>query len=142
MKSVISLRNLTAYWAPGEAWGHAVVLAPLLAIHEAQHLRRTSGEVHSSRRGHAWEWVDRRSVEEALPVLWHMTGRWKARRVVSVRRATFEEGVAHAIPRLAKKLNQLEVTCLRVPVSRRKQQSPSTQHSRAPTIDWRQPSWN
>ena len=51
-------------------------------------------------------------MEECLGAAWNMTGRWQARRVVTVSRERFDRAVLEVVPRLARVLNTSEVTCL------------------------------
>jgi hypothetical protein len=79
-------------------------LAPFFAVHTAYQLRRGTGD--------PWPW-DRPAVAECVGAAWNMTGRWQARRVVTLSRDKFDEAVLDAVPRLAKALNTAGVSCLR-----------------------------
>lgn len=112
MRSLISRELLDAYFVPGEEWDHAATLGPFFAVHGATRVRlakrgRPSGS-HIP-----WAWTDRAAVEECLAVSWHMTGRWKARRAATVRRAAFDRCVLRVVPALARRLNRSDVSCLR-----------------------------
>lgn len=103
MKSVITPSNLCARWKPGEVWDHAATLAPFFAVHSAYGVRRNRVEF--------WRW-EIAAVVECLGAAWNMTGRWQARRVVSVSRRRFDQAVVAIVPKLARTLNALEVASL------------------------------
>lgn len=105
-RSILTPRNLARFWKPGEQWGHAIVLGPLLAVHEAHRVRRDMAPSE-------WAWMDAGVVAEGLEIIWNMTGRWKARRVVTVKRSRFDAQVKSVVPRVARALNRHGVTCLR-----------------------------
>ncbi len=108
-KNLIRPSNLIGSWDPVTFWGHHVVLAPIFAIHESAKIRRLRGTVDNSFN---WEWADKATTLEALEVIWNMTGRWNARRPVSLPREAFDKCVGDIIPRLAAYLNRKEITCL------------------------------
>ncbi len=80
-------------------------------MHAARAEYRTAGA--STREPFSWEWDNPRTVGECLQAAWNMTGRWQARRSVTVTRAQFDRRVLDVVPRLARRLNALGVTCLR-----------------------------
>ena len=45
MTTIINTTNLSAYWVPGEVWGHSIALAPMLAVHAAYLTERSKGQV-------------------------------------------------------------------------------------------------
>ena len=60
-----------------------------------------------------WEWARKETTLEALEVIWNMTGRWNARRPVTVPRKAFDKCVGEVVPDLAAYLNRQGITCLR-----------------------------
>lgn len=107
--NVLSARNLTRYWVPKLAWGHAMVLGPMLALHDAVRLWRLEG---ANEPGFRWEWTESTGVEKTLAVIWSMTGSWKARRAVTVQREKFEEVTTDVVPRLSRCFNRNKVRSL------------------------------
>lgn len=103
MSAILSSANLTRYWIPEQAWGHALVLGPMFALHEALRLKRLQGY---GRAPFQWEWSDIQAVDDSLGVIWKMTGRWKARRAVTVARETLHAVTTDVVSRLARFLNQ------------------------------------
>jgi hypothetical protein len=104
MSSIITLSNLTAHWTPSADSDHAMSLAPFFAVHAAYHVRHRTDK--------PWPWR-RSAVAECLGAAWNMTGRWQARRVVTVARDKFDAAVLEVVPRLARALNGVGVSCLR-----------------------------
>lgn len=109
-KNLIGQRNLTGAWDPATFWGHHVVLAPVFGIHEAAKINRLRGTVDNAFN---WEWASKATTHEALEVIWNMTGRWNARRPVTLPRKAFDKCVGEVVPRLAAYLNREEITCIR-----------------------------
>jgi hypothetical protein len=110
MRHLVALRLLTAYWNPKETWGHTSALAPFFAVHGAYAESRTKG--HPNAEPFRWEWDNARAVEECLQAAWHMTGKWNARRPVTMKQAHFERRVLAVIPPVARHLNNLGIHCL------------------------------
>jgi hypothetical protein len=110
MRSLVRPELLTAYWDPATMWSHTTALAPFFAVHAAYADYRTKGRAHEE--PFVWEWGDPRAVEEPLQALWHMTGRWQARRVFTFKQARFDERVVKAVTRLARRLNSVGVYSL------------------------------
>lgn len=109
MSNVLTSANLSRYWVPEQAWGHALVLGPMLALHEALRLKRLEGYQAAPFK---WEWSERRAIDETLAVIWNMTGRWKARRAVTVQRESFDTVTSNVVPRLSSFLNKEGVVSL------------------------------
>lgn len=103
MQTAITPTNLCAHWKPGEVWDHAATLAPFFAVHAAYCVRRN--------RVKPWPW-EKAAVGECLGAAWNMTGRWQARRVITVSRDEFDRAVVDVVPKLARTLNALEVAAL------------------------------
>jgi hypothetical protein len=108
MRSILSTANLKRYWKPGDAWGHTTALAPLFAVHAAHRTYKAQGAPAGA---FSWEWDDPRATRECLESVWNMTGRWQARRAVSMSRPAFDAAVLEVVPRVAKVLNRHEVVC-------------------------------
>lgn len=109
-KNLIRPSNLIGVWDPATFWGHHVVLVPVFAIHEAAKINRLRGRVDNAFH---WEWASKATTLEALEVMWNMTGRWNARRPVTLPREAFDHCVGEVVPGLAAYFNQKEITCLR-----------------------------
>jgi hypothetical protein len=109
-RNLITPANVVGSWDPATFHGHHIVLAPLLAIHAAAKLRRLDGRVDDTFH---WEWAREARAREPLEVIWNMTGRWNARRSVTMDRHEFDKRVMEEVPSLAEYLNGTEVTCLR-----------------------------
>jgi hypothetical protein len=107
--NTLTAQNLMRYWIPKQAWVHGMVLGPMLSLHDALRLKRLKG---GSVPGFRWEWTDCPGVEKTLAVIWSMTGCWKARRAVTVRREEFEEVTAEVVPRLSRFLNRQGICSL------------------------------
>jgi hypothetical protein len=110
MAGTITLRNVARFWRPEGAWGHTTALAVPFAVHAACREYRTGGERESG--PFLWEWTDRRATEEALSAIWRMTGRWQARRAITMTRKRFDARVLDVVPRMAARLNTMEVRSL------------------------------
>jgi hypothetical protein len=109
-KNLIRPGNVTGKWDPATFWGHHVVLVPMFAIHEAAKINRLRGTIDNVFH---WEWAGKAPTLEALEVMWNMTGRWNARRPVTLPRKSFDQCIGEVVPRLADYLNRKEITCLR-----------------------------
>lgn len=96
-------------WDPATFWGHHVVLAPMLAIHEGARIHRLR-DAECDR--FTWEWARTATTREALEVIWNMTGRWNARRPVTVARKLLDRSIATEVPQLAEYLNRNEIRSL------------------------------
>lgn len=97
-------------WNPATFYGHHVVLAPMFAIHLAAQVQASRGEAHGGQR---WEWIKPTVALEAAPTIWSMTGRWNARRPVTMTNADLEASIERDVPALARLLNRHGVRCLR-----------------------------
>lgn len=109
MSNILTLTNLTRYWVPDNASGHAIVLGPMMALHEALRLKRIQ---EYGPAPFQWEWSETQAVDDTLGVIWKMTGRWKARRAVTVSRETLHAVTLDVVPRLARFLNRESVFSL------------------------------
>lgn len=76
----------------------------MFAVHAAYRDLRLRGEPTGNEPN--WEWTSPRAVQECLSTCWHMTGRWKARRQVTMKRSNFDQRVLSIVPRLARDLNR------------------------------------
>lgn len=108
--NIIKSANVVGEWDPATFTGHHVVLAPIFALHAAAGIRRSNGTRGAAFR---WEWDSVARTLEALEVIWNMTGRWNARRAVTIRPAPFRKRVLEEVPQVAKALNRAGVACLR-----------------------------
>ncbi len=106
---VVSLINPKNYRrSPGPTEG-ARSLATMASIHEVA--RKTRSE-----RGfdQIWAWEDRRTVNKTHEIIWQMTGEWKARRNVTIRRPqAFHDRVQTNVTRLARAFNRHRLRCMR-----------------------------
>lgn len=109
LKPLLTARNMKRYWDPDDGVGHKAALGPILAIHDAYTLLELGRhEGHQFR----WNWVKEAAVVDALPLVRHMAGRWKALRGVTVKRNLFDRKVLEVTRRLASYLNRNGVTSL------------------------------
>jgi hypothetical protein len=111
MKNVINARNATRDRRPELVWGHTTALGPMLGVHGAYQYEVMCRDGRQRLPG-GWCWHEAATLE-CLGTAWNMTGRWQARRAVTVSRNAFDKRLMKVVPRLAKYLNGRQVSCLR-----------------------------